>query len=124
MKLKQKFTKNILMRIGVPRMMHMIDKQKSIVNLPDSLSSTSNSPRRFEIQLEAAKMMREREDFEMRHTFPMTRMFSIMKNIDFSVDSLSKNPSKPSINATSDFIETLGEFARKIGLSHIGYVKL
>ncbi len=124
MKLKQAFTKNILMRVGVPRMMNMIDKQKSIATLRDSLVSTSNSPIRFEIQLEAAKMMREREDFEMQHTFPMTRMFSIMKNINLSVDSLSKNPSKPSINASSDFLETLGEFAHKIGLSHIGYVKL
>jgi epoxyqueuosine reductase len=124
MKLKQKFTKNILMRVGVPRMMYMIDKQKSIVNLPGSLVSTSNSPVRFEIQLEAAKMMQEREDFEMQHTFPMTRMFSIMNNINLSVDSLSKNPSEPSVYASSDFLETLGEFAHQIGLSHIGYVRL
>jgi epoxyqueuosine reductase len=124
MGLKNTITKNILMRMGVPRITGMIDNQKSIVTLPGSLVSTSNSPMRFEIPLEAAKMIRERDDFEMQHTFPMRRMFSIMKNINLSVDSISRNPSEPSMNASTGFFDKLREFARSLGVGPIGFVKL
>jgi epoxyqueuosine reductase len=122
--LKNTITKNILMRFGVPRITGMINNQKSIVALPGSLVSNSNSPTRFEIPLEAAKMIRERDDFEMQHTFPMRRMFSIMKNINLSVDSISKNPPEPLVTVSEEFLDKLREFAYSLGVGPIGFAKL
>jgi epoxyqueuosine reductase len=124
MTLKNTITKSILMKIGVPRILGMIDNQKSIVAQPGSFVSTSNSPTRFEIPLEAAKMIRERDDFEMQHTFPMRRMFSIMKNINVSVNSISKNPSEPLIEVSEEFLDNLREFAYSLGVGPIGFTKL
>jgi hypothetical protein len=68
MSLKNRVINAILLRIGYPRVRGMMDKQKSVSDISNALTSTSNSPTRFEIPLEAMKLMKEREDFEMKQT--------------------------------------------------------
>jgi epoxyqueuosine reductase len=124
MGLKQAFTRFFLMRVGLPRIKRMVAGQKSIRNLPCAILPLADSPIRFEIPLEAVKMMQSREDFDMKQTFPVRRMFSIMRNINASVDSLSDNPSKPLLSLTSEALDKLRQHAYSLGVSTIGFVKL
>jgi len=82
-------------KLGGSRIEGLYTKQRSLGTMPDMLLPTSKSPTRFEIQLEAMKLMEEGNDIVMPNTFPAKRMLSIMKNINLSVDSLDKNPIGP-----------------------------
>jgi epoxyqueuosine reductase len=124
MKLTHRIINGILLRIGYPRIRRIIEKQKSVSGFSNALASTSNSPTRFEIPLEAIKMMKEREDFEMKQTFPMRRMFSIMRNINLTIDSLPENPAHLVNGASGDFIDQLKEFAYSQGVDIIHFTKL
>ncbi|MFX1330102.1 MAG: 4Fe-4S dicluster domain-containing protein [Promethearchaeota archaeon] len=124
MKLKHRIINGILLRIGYPRIRGIIAKQKSVSQFPNALTSTSNSPTRFEIPLEAITMMKEREDFEMKQTFPMRRMLSIMRNINLTIDSLNENPVSPTNGTSGDFIDELKEFAYSQGVDIIHFTKL
>ncbi|MHA2021174.1 MAG: 4Fe-4S dicluster domain-containing protein [Candidatus Thorarchaeota archaeon] len=124
MSLKNRVINAILLRIGYPRVRGMMDKQKSVSDISNALTSTSNSPTRFEIPLEAMKLMKEREDFEMKQTFPLRRMLSIMRNIHKTVDSLSDNPVTPTNGTSGDFIDELKEFAYSQGVDIIHFANL
>ncbi|MFX0056621.1 MAG: hypothetical protein ACFFAX_07815 [Promethearchaeota archaeon] len=124
MSLKHRIINAILLRVGYPRIRGIIAKQKSVSIMPTALTSTPNSPIRFEIPLEAIKMMKEREDFEMKQTFPMRRMLSIMRNINKTVDTLPDNPAASSNGTSGDFIDTLKEFAYSQGVDIIHFTKL
>jgi hypothetical protein len=110
--------------MGVPRILGIIENQRSLFNAPKVQRPTSNSPTRFEIQLEAVKLMKERDDIQMKQAFPIRRMLSIMKNINLTVDSLSENPPNPSTNATGEFLEQLREFSHSLGIGIIEFIKL
>ena len=102
----------LLKKVGASRIKGHLTKQKSLGTMPDMLLPTSNSPTRFEIQIEMLKLMEEGNDIEMQSTFPVRRMLSIMKNINLSVDSLDKNPIGPAASASSEFLDELKEFAQ------------
>jgi ferredoxin len=102
----------------------MIAKQRSILNLPDALRPTSNSPVRFEIPLEGFKLIEERDDIRMRQFFHLRRMMSIMKNINLSVDSITENPSNPSVSASAEFLGQLKEYAYSLNVGIIEFIKL
>lgn len=124
MGLKNRIINGIFLRIGYPRVKGMVAKQKSVSDVPNSLTSSSNSPIRFEIPLEAIKLMKEREDFEMKQTFPMRRMLSIMRNINKTIDTLPDNPNNPSNGTSGDFIDTLKEYVYSQGVDIIHFTKL
>jgi len=124
MRLKHRVMNGILFQIGYPRVRRIIAKQKSVSDIPTALTSTSNSPTRFEIPLEAIKLMKEREDIEMKQTFPMRRMMSIMKNINLTIDSIPDNPVSPFNGTNGDFIDSLKEFAYSQGVDIIHFTKL
>ena len=90
MGIKHSFTKNIIIRFGIHRIKRMIKKQKSLFEKPGILHPTSDSPPRFEIPLEMLKLFQDRDDLKMRHTFPIRRLLSIMKNIHLSFDSIQE----------------------------------
>ena len=92
MGIKHSFTKNIVIRFGIPRIKRMITKQRSLFEKSGILHPTSDSPTRLEIPLEMLKLYLDRDDIEMKHTFPIRRLLSIMKNIHLSVDSIQDNP--------------------------------
>ncbi len=124
MRLKNRIINGIFLRIGYPRVKGMVAKQKSVSDVPNSFTSTSNSPTRFEIPLEAIKLMKEREDFEMKQTFPMRRMLSILRNINKTIDTLPDNPTSPSNGTSGDFIDDLKKFAYSQGMDIIHFTKL
>lgn len=121
---KQKLSKTLITKVGPSRIKGMIAKQKSLSSQPDMLLPTSTSPTRFEIPFEMIKLLKERNDIEMRQVFPVRQMLSIMKNINLSVDSLSKNPSIPNTSATVEFLEKLKEYANSLGVGPFEFVKL
>jgi ferredoxin len=110
--------------MGIPRILGIIEKQRSLFDMPEVHRPTSKSPARFEIQLEAIKLMQERDDIQMKQSFPIRRMLSIMKNINLTVDSLSENPSNPSTSASDEFLEQLRVFSRSLGIGIIEFIKL
>ncbi|MHA2462887.1 MAG: 4Fe-4S binding protein [Candidatus Thorarchaeota archaeon] len=124
MGLKHRFSTTLIKRMGIPRILGIIEKQRSLFDAPNVQRPTSNSPTRFEIQLEAVKLMKERDDIQMKQAFPIRRMLSIMKNINLTVDSLSENPSNPSASAKGEFLEQLREFSHSLGIGIIEYIKL
>lgn len=116
--------KNVIMRIGLPRIKRMIMKQRSLFERSGILRPTSDSPTRFEIPLKAMNLFQERDDIEMRHIFPIRRLLSIMKNIHLSVDSIEDNPSVPSSDTSPEFLKQLQDFSQSKGISQLGFVKL
>jgi Pyruvate/2-oxoacid:ferredoxin oxidoreductase delta subunit len=124
MRLKQRIINGVFLRIGYPRVRGMVAKQKSISKMSGALTSTQNSPTRFEIPLEAIKLMKEREDIVMKQTFPMRRMMSIMSNINQTVDSLPDNPVTHTNSTNGDFIDHLKEYAYSQGVDIIHFAKL
>ena len=99
-------------------------KQKSLFEKSGIIHPTSGSPPRFEIPLEMLKLFQDRDDFKMRHMFPIRRLFSIMKNIHLSVDSIQDNPSNPNSQTSEKFLEKLQVFLQNEGVSLFGFVKL
>ncbi|MFX1245041.1 MAG: hypothetical protein ACFE8F_08755, partial [Promethearchaeota archaeon] len=79
MGIKFRFMKAFVMRFGIPRIKRMIAKQRSLLERPEILHPTPDSPTRFEIPLEMLNLLQERDDIEMRHLFPIRRLLSIMK---------------------------------------------
>jgi ferredoxin len=124
MGLKFKLMKVFIGRFGLPRIKRMLEKQMSLVELPGAIHPTASSPVRFEIPLEAMKLMQERENFEMKQVFPIRRLLSNMKNINLSVDSLSENPSQPKSEVTDEFLINLKEYAESVGIGNIAFVRL
>jgi epoxyqueuosine reductase len=124
MGVKHTITKNFIMRFGVPRVKKMVAKQSSLQEQPGILMPTPNSPTRFEIPLEMMKLLQERDDIEMRHSFPVRRLLSVMKNIHRSVDSISDNPSEPISSASPEFLTKLREYAQSLGIYPLEFVKL
>jgi Pyruvate/2-oxoacid:ferredoxin oxidoreductase delta subunit len=92
--------------------------------IPNILQPTSKSPVRFEIPLEMMKLIQENRDIEIRHIFPFRRLFSIIKNIHISVDSIQENPAHPNSEASNDFLEKLKNYSFSLGVGHFKFVKL
>jgi epoxyqueuosine reductase len=124
MGLKHKFTTTFVKTFGKSRINHLLAKQKSLNAMPGTLHPTSNSPTRFEIPLEMMNLVQERDDIEMRHIFPFRQLFSIIKNIHLSVDSISKNPMHPKSKASVEFLEKLRKYALSLGVVKFEFVKL
>jgi ferredoxin len=122
--IKQKIIMALFKKLGVSRIEGLLTKQRSLGTMPDMLLPTSKSPTRFEIQLEAMKLMEEGNDIVMPNTFPAKRMLSIMKNINLSVDSLDKNPIGPAAVASIEFLNDLRAFAKSHGVDPLEFVKL
>jgi ferredoxin len=102
----------------------MISKQKDLHDMPNMLLPSSNSPSRVEIPLEMLELLETRSDIRMRHSFPIRILFSILKNILYSIDSMSENPPNPSTNASEEIVNQIKEFAKSLGVGPIGFVKL
>jgi epoxyqueuosine reductase len=124
MGVKHTIMKNFIMRFGVPRVKKMVAKQSSLQERPGILMPTPNSPTRLEIPLEMMKLLQERDDIEMRHSFPVRRLLSVMKNIHRSVDSISDNPSEPMNSASPEFLEQVKDYAHSRGINLLEFVKL
>lgn len=120
----QKISMTLLKKVGASRIKGLLTKQRSLGTMPGMLLPTSNSPARFEIQIEMMKLMEEGNDIEMQSNFPVRRMLSIMKNINLSVDSIGKNPSDPITSSSSEFLDELKEFAQSHSVDPLEFVKL
>lgn len=124
MGIKHKLVTTIIRVFALPRIKRMIDKQRSLKKIPESLQPTSNSPERFDIPLEMVKLFQERKDIEMRHVFPVRRVLSAMKNIHRSVDSIQQNPLRPKISAAREFWTQFKQYAFDQGVDQFGFTKL
>ena len=121
---KFRVMKIFLGRFGLPRIKLILEKQRSLSTIPGIIHPTASSPTKFEIPLEAMKLIQERDDFEMQQVFPMRRLLSNMKNIHLSVDSITENPSKPKNETTTEFLKQLEEYAISLGIGSIAFTKL
>ena len=124
MGLKHKFTTTFVKKFGKPRINRLLAKQRSLNAMSGILRPTSNSPTRFEIPLEMMNLFQERDDIEMRHIFPFRHLFSIIKNIHLSVDSIPRNPTHPKSKVSVEFLEKLREYALSLGVGKYEFVKL
>jgi epoxyqueuosine reductase len=124
MGLRFRIMKLLLGRFGVPRVRKILEKQRSLSEMPGIIHPTDFSPTRFEIPLEAMKLIQERNDIEMKQIFPLRRLLSNMKNIHLSVDSIAENPPCTKREITEEFLTQLKEFATSLGVGNIAFVKL
>jgi len=124
MGIKHRFTKAFVELFGKSRVNGLQKKQRSLRDLPGIIGPTSKSPTRFEIPLEMMRLLQSRDDIEIRHIFPMRRLFSIIKNIHLSVDSIKGNPIEARIEASNEFLDSLEGFIQSLGVAPFGYVKL
>ena len=92
--------------------------------MPGVRLPTLNSPTRFEIPLEMMNLMKERDDIEMMHMFPMRRLLSIIKSIHLSVDSITENPTHPNLQSSPEFLEELKNFSLSNGVRILEFVQL
>lgn len=54
----------------------------------------------------------------------LPRQLSIAKNMELTVKSLENNPENPKIEASNDFIKQFENYAKSIGISNTGYIKV
>ncbi len=120
----QKITLAIFAKVGIGRVTKMKEKQLTLDKVPGMIVSSPKSPERFEIPLEMIKLMKEGENIKVHHSFPLRTMLSNMKNINLSVDSLSKNPAGPAMSASSEFLDELKEYIYSTGVNILEFVKL
>lgn len=124
MGLKFTLMKAVLGRFGLPRITRILEKQRSLSELPDILLPTAISPIRFEIPFEAMKLIQTRDDIEMQQIFPIRRLLSNMKNINLSVDTIAENPSNPKSETTDEFLKQLHSYATSLGIGNLAFTKL
>lgn len=124
MGLRHQFTTSFVKIFGKPRIERLYAKQRSLNAIPGVLGPTSKSPTRFEIPLQMMELIQERDDIEMRHVFPFRRLFSIIKNIHISVDTIPQNHPHPKTEAPAEYLEKLREHAHSLGVSILEFVKL
>jgi epoxyqueuosine reductase QueG len=102
----------------------MLRKQRSLLEKPGIINPVPESPTRLEIPLEMLKLFQERDDIEMQHRLPIRRILSILKNIHRSVDSIEDNPPESKQETTQEVLKQLEEYAKSIGVGHVGFTKL
>jgi epoxyqueuosine reductase len=124
MGLKHKFTTTFVKIFGKSRINHLLAKQRSLNAMPEILHPTSNSPTRFEIPLQMMNLLQKRDDIEIRHIFPFRRLFSIIKNIHISVDTITQNSTHPNSRASVEFLEKLSKYTLSLDVGQFEYVKL
>lgn len=54
----------------------------------------------------------------------LSKQLSIAKNMEYTVKSLKNNPANPETLAGTDFIETIENYARSIGIDKVGYTEV
>ncbi|MGY5857770.1 MAG: reductive dehalogenase domain-containing protein [Candidatus Thorarchaeota archaeon] len=124
MGIKAKITLAIFSRVGISRAEKMKKKQLTLNKVPGMLISSAKSPARFEIPQEMIRLLKEGENIKVHHSFPIRTMLSMMKNINLSVDSISKNPKGPAMSASSEFVDELKKFIHSTNVDILEFVKL
>ena len=116
--------KNVIMeKLVIPFVNRFFGFEKEVLTYPEAIRSDPDSPARFNIPLEAIRLVQRGEGIVNRPISPIT-MMSIMRNMRKSVYSLKKNPKAPKKKAPPDFFNDLVEYAKSLGVSHVGYATL
>ncbi len=109
---------------AIPRIKKMVERDHSTSRIPGAILPTETSPTRFVIPLEMMKLISTRDDLSMNLAIPVRRMMSILKNEEYSVESISKNPTPVRTETTESFVEEMEDFAKGLGIGSVGYTRL
>jgi epoxyqueuosine reductase len=110
-------------KLVIPFMIRFLRFEKDVLKWPQAIRSVPDSPTRFNIPMEALKRFQRGEGGINRAFSPKT-MMSIMQNMRKSVRSLGKNAQEPQKMAPPEFFKDLVDYAKTLGVSHVGYAKL
>jgi NAD-dependent dihydropyrimidine dehydrogenase PreA subunit len=115
--------KFLMNSIGIRQFQQLIEKERNLTNQRNAIKSNENSPTRFEIVFESVKYPHDQIGL---FSSPRTMRFipSNMKNINESLTSINQNPEDPKTSISSELLQELESYAKSIGVSSIGYVKL
>jgi NAD-dependent dihydropyrimidine dehydrogenase PreA subunit len=118
--LKRKF----LVKVGEPRYMGIIRMENDIINQYQCMTSTSESPTRFEIPIEAIKLIEKGAVTSFFSYKILPVMTGSILGIIRSFRQLKNNPMKPKSIIEENKLHRLEEFAEELGIGMIGYTKL
>lgn len=113
----------LIEKLALPFMNRFLKFEKDVAKWPGAIHSEPESPARFDIPIEALKRAQRGEGF-MKRGYPVNFILSIMSNMRKSVRSLVKNPQPSRKIAPPEFFEDLVDYAKSLGVSHVGFAKL
>jgi ferredoxin len=123
MGIKARVAKFLMKSIGARQYRNLIKKEYLLTDYDQVVSGVSESPERFEIVFESLKYP---PDQLKLFSSPRTMRFlpSNIKNINKSLVSINQNPDLPKSAIATELLQEFEMFAKSLGVSSIGYVKL
>ncbi|MFX0022606.1 MAG: hypothetical protein ACFE9S_09780, partial [Candidatus Hermodarchaeota archaeon] len=124
MRIRQRIKEAILIKIGKPRYMKILEKEEKITDLYNCISFIPESPVRFEIPLEAIKRIEEGNPTKFFRFKILHVMIGSIRGIFKGFKEINKNPSCPKTTISDIKLQELQEFIMSLGIGMIGYCKI
>lgn len=122
MGVKARIIKLLMKTLVIRQYQTIIDEESNFMKTKNVLKSVTKSPVRFEIVTESLKHPIGRPPISSLHT--MRVMPSNIRNIKRSVTTVNQNPPTPVSTITEETLLEFEKYAKKLGISSIGYAKL
>ncbi len=124
MGIKRKFMFTLLNRIGIPKLMSLIELERNVANYEDAILPTDSSPPRFDIPLEMIKRVKSNSEIPFQSLPPVRILPSLLGNMKKAITSLKDNPPDALKDADIEFLNDLVDYAFSLGVGIIGYTHL
>ncbi|MFW9867914.1 MAG: 4Fe-4S binding protein [Candidatus Thorarchaeota archaeon] len=124
MGLRQRIKEATLIKIGKLRYMKILEKEGKIKELYKCISSTPESPVRFEIPLEAIKRIEEGKSTKFFRFKILPVLIGSIRGILKGFNEINKNPSSPKTTISNNELQNLQDFIMSLGIGMIGYCEL
>ncbi|MFX0085215.1 MAG: hypothetical protein ACFFAU_06045 [Candidatus Hodarchaeota archaeon] len=123
MGIKSRSMKFLVNSIGIRQFLKIIEKERNLAKHEYAIKSVEDSPTRFEIVLESLKYSHDQIGL-LRSLRTIRFIPSNMRNITKSLISMRQNPEDPKTTISSELLLELESYAKSLGISSMGYVKL
>ncbi|NHJ33448.1 MAG: hypothetical protein FK732_11355 [Asgard group archaeon] len=124
MKLGSRIKRMLYRRIMKPRILKLYEKEHALTVRSDTIPATEQSPERFDIPMNIIEHTEQGKPNNLINRLTIRPMISNIRNINKSIDSITKNSQKPKEKITDAILDELKEFCTKQGIVNFGFTKL
>ncbi len=124
MRFGQRIIRFFYRRIMKPSILKVYQKENAVAERPNVIIASEQSPDRFDIPLNLLELAEQGKPVNLINRSTVRPMRSNIKNINKSLDSLSKNSKEPREEITEAIHEELKELCKTQGIVNFGFTKL
>jgi epoxyqueuosine reductase len=124
MGLRQNLKRKVMVKLGKPKYIRIIEKEESILQKYECIESIQESPIRFEIPLEAINLIEKDPTVKFFSFKALPTMGGSMIGISKGFKQISNNPKKARTEIEDNELEELKEFVYEQDVGMIGFCKL